>query len=382
MTAGEEMQRGEEGEVGEEGEKAALPVNYFDGRSSRAHAALLQINGEQAHITQRFGGLPVAQVALKDIQWPERTRYGARIAQLPHGASVQSLDADAWDAWAVSHGLGQSLLVRAQQSWRGVAIALVLLMGVVSAAYQWGLPVFARGATAVVPHEVDEVLGRNALVQIDASMMKPTQLSPETQSRIRERFAQGVQQTYGANAPRYQLEFRQSSIGPNAFALPGGTMVMTDELVELVKDDDVLMGVLGHELGHVTHRHGMRQLVHVTAMQAALGVAFGDYGSLITMAPLLLGSMAYSRDHEREADLESLRFMRAARVSPLVMVKFFEAVRAEQAAKARAKNGTSTESATDAKRETKTRKTPLGISIISSHPADEERMRLFREAAR
>ena len=362
--------------------QVALQVDYFDGRSSRAHAALLQIKDQQAHITQRSSGLPVAQVALKDIQWPERTRYGARIAQFPDGASVQSLDAAAWDAWAVAHGLGQSGVVRAQQSWRGVAVALVLLMGVVGAAYQWGLPVFARGATAVVPHEVDEVLGRNALIQIDASLMKPTQLPRETQSRIRQRFAQAVQQTYGADGPRYQLEFRQSSIGPNAFALPGGTMVMTDELVELVKDDDVLMGVLGHELGHVTARHGMRQLVQVTAMQAALGVAFGDYGSLITLAPLVLGSMAYSREHEREADAESIRFMRAARISPLVMVKFFEVVRAEQAAKARAKNAASAESATEAKRETKTRKTPLSISIISSHPADEERMRLFREAVR
>ncbi len=359
----------------------ALPVDYFDGHSSRSHAALLQIQERFAVITQRSDGLPLARVPVTTIQWPERTRYGARMAQLPGGASVQTRESDAWDAWASAQGLSQSVLVRAQQSWRGVAVALMLLIVVAGAAYRWGLPVFARGATALVPHAVDEVLGRNALIQIDASLMKPTQLSRETQTRIRQRFAQGVQQTYGVDAPSYQLEFRKSTIGPNAFAVPGGTMVMTDELVELVKDDEVLMGVLGHELGHVVHRHGMRQLVQVTAMHAALGVAFGDYGSLITMAPLLLGSMAYSRDHEREADVESIRFMRAARISPLVMVKFFEAVRAEQAAKAHEKTRPDAESATGSKPETKTRKTPLGISIISSHPADEERMRSFREAA-
>lgn len=352
---------------------AALEVDYFDGRSSRSHAALLQINDKQALITQRSDGSFLARVAVKDIQWPERTRYGARIAQLPGGASVQTRDAHAWDAWAAAQGLGDSVLVRAQQSWRGVAVALVLLVAVVGLAYQWGLPVFARGATALVPQAVDEILGRNALIQIDASLMNPTQLSLETQTRIRQRFAQGVQQTYGADAPRYQLEFRQSTIGPNAFALPGGTMVMTDELVQLVKDDDVLMGVLGHELGHVTARHGMRQLVKVTAMQTVLSVAFGDYGSLITMAPLVLGSMAYSRDHEREADVESIRFMRSAAVSPLVMVKFFEVVRAEQQARQKRSGSPAA---------TKTQKTPLGVSIISSHPADEERMRLFREAAK
>lgn len=368
--------------AGEADDAVALAVDYFDGRSSRSYPALVQIKDMQALITQRSDRLLLARVAAKDVQWPERTRYGARIAQLPGGATVQTRDAAAWDTWAAAQRLGQSMVVRAQQSWRGVAVALVLLVTTLGAVYQWGLPVFARAATAVVPHAVDEILGRNALIQIDASLMKPTKLPPETQSRIRQRFAQGVQQAYGADAPGYQLEFRQSTIGPNAFALPGGTMVMTDELVELVRDDDVLMGVLGHELGHVAHRHGMRQLVQVTAMQAALGVAFGDYGSLITMAPLVLGSMAYSRDHEREADAESIRFMRAARISPLVMVKFFETVRAEQAAKARTKSGPGAESAQDPKRETKTRKTPLGISIISSHPADEERMRLFREASK
>jgi Zn-dependent protease with chaperone function len=361
---------------------AALEVDYFDGRSSRSHAALLQIKDQFAVITLRSDESPLARVAVKDVRWPERTRYGARMAQLPDGASVQSRDSNAWDVWAATQGLGQSIVVRAQQSWRGVAIALVLLMATVGAAYRWGLPVFSKAVTAIVPHEVDEALGRNALAQIDSSMMAPTRLSRDTQTRIRQRFANGVKQTYGGAIPTYQLEFRRSTIGPNAFALPGGTMVLTDELVELVKDDDVLVAVLGHELGHVTHRHGMRQLVQVTAMQVALAVAFGDYGSVITLAPLVLGSMAYSRDHEREADAESIRFMQSAGISPLVMVKFFEVVRAEQAAKARAKDGPGAESATAPQRETKTRKTPLGISIISSHPADEERMRNFREAAK
>jgi Zn-dependent protease with chaperone function len=351
---------------------AALEVDYFDGRSSRSHAALLQIKNEQVLVTQRTDESPLARVALKDVRWPERTRYGARIAQLPEGASVQSRDSNAWDAWAAAQGLSQSMVVRAQQSWRGVALALVLLLAVVGGTYRWGLPVFAQAVTAAVPHALDELLGRNALAQIDTGMMKPSQLPAATQARIRQRFDQGVKQTFGTSPPAYQLEFRQSTIGPNAFALPGGTMVMTDELVQLVNDDEVLMGVLGHELGHVTARHGIRQLVQATAMQVALGVAFGDYGNLITLAPLVLGSMAYSRDHEREADAQSIRFMRAAGVSPLVMVKFFEAVRAEQRAKH--KGG-------DSAKTTKTQKTPLGISIISSHPADEERMRLFREAA-
>jgi predicted Zn-dependent protease len=340
----------------------ALEVDYFDGRNSRPQAALLQITEQTAQVISRLDGVLITSAALQSVQWPERTRHGARTAQLPGGASLHSRDAAAWDAWVGAHVQSDSLVVRAQQSWRGVATAVALLVLVVAAMYQWGLPLAARSATALVPPTVDETLGRNALAQIDGKWMKPSKLPQETQTRIRQRFAKAVQQTYGTAPPAYQLEFRQSTIGPNAFALPGGTMVMTDELVNLVNDDEVVLGVMGHELGHVTQRHGMRQLVQVTALQTALSVAFGDYGSLITTAPLVLGSMGYSREHEREADAESIRFMRAAGISPLVMVKFFEAVRAEQKAK--------------------TAKTPLGISIISSHPADEERIQVFKDAAR
>jgi predicted Zn-dependent protease len=243
-----------------------------------------------------------------------------------------------------------------------VLVALAVMVCISAAAYQWGLPAAARTIATWIPLSVDEALGRNALAQIDGTWMQPSQLPLDVQTRLRERFGAAMQAAYPQGVPAHRLEFRKSKIGPNAFALPGGTMVLTDELVKLVDDDSVVLGVLGHEIGHVTLRHGMRQLVQLGVLQGALSIAFGDYGSLITTAPLLLGGAAYSRDAEREADAHTIRFMQANRISPLVMVKFFEAMRAEQ--------------------KTKDKSTPLGISIISSHPADEERMEKFRQAAR
>ena len=311
-------------------------------------------------IKARDGAL-VSTLLAKDVQWPERTRHGARMAQLPDGASLQSRDATAWDHWVLQHAVRESLVVRAQQSWRGVAVAAALLVSGFGAFYLWGLPAVAQAIVTVVPHSVDAALGRTALAQVEQAWMLPSQLPQEVQDRLRERFAKAVRLSHSGDPPAYQLLFRQSTVGPNAFALPGGTMVMTDELVDLLKDDDVVMGVLGHELGHVTHRHGMRQLVQVTVLQTALSAAFGDYASIIAYAPLVLGTMGYSREHERQADAESVTFMRAAGISPRVMVRFFEAVRAEQ--------------------KTRTKSSPLGISIISSHPGDEERVRFFREGA-
>jgi Zn-dependent protease with chaperone function len=334
------------------------------------------------------------------MRWPEATARGARIIEFTEKAPPEwegaqlhwpaDQDPKVFDAWVAQHvparaNPSMSFIVRAQQTWRGVAAAFVLLVGVLWAMYLYGLPVAARGITALVPAAADQAIGRNALQQIDGRFMKPSKLPIDDQTRIRERFLAGVKKQYPGNAPQIQLEFRKSEIGPNAFALPGGIMVMTDELVELVKDDEVVLGVLGHELGHITHCHGMRQLVQVGVLQGVLSVAFGDYGSLITAAPLILGSMAYSRAHEREADDDSIAYMKAAGISPLVMVKFFQAARAYKPPK-QDKDGNElppspevpTEK-TDKPKEVK--KTPLGFSIISSHPLDEERMDKFRKAA-
>jgi Zn-dependent protease with chaperone function len=337
-------------------------MRYFDGRSSKPQDVMLSILQPLTLIHRASDGVLMHSVAAKSVQWPERTRHGARIVNLPDGAQLHADDARNYDAWAAAHlPRAESAVVRAQQSWRGVLVATLLLATLLGAFYRWGLPVAARGIASLVPLTVDETLGRNALAQIDGQWMLPSKLPLDTQTRLRTRFGEAMQLAYPGAVPTYQLEFRQSKIGPNAFALPGGTMVMTDELVKLVNDDDVVMGVMGHEIGHVTLRHGVRQLVHLAVIQGVLSVAFGDYGTLITTAPLILGSMGYSRDAEREADAHSIKFMHANRISPLVMVKFFEAMRAEQ--------------------KTKTKTTPLGISIISSHPADEERMDNFRAAA-
>jgi Zn-dependent protease with chaperone function len=385
-----------------------LMLHLFDGRSARAQPVLLQIDEHSAHILKRPEGDLLIKIALQDLhkqlRFPEATRRGARIIEFTEKAAPAWQDAQLhappdlaptqFDAWISQHvprraNPSTGWVVRAQQSWRGVAVAFVLLMAVLAGMTTWGLPVAARGITALVPLTADEAIGRNALSQIDGRWMKPSQLPLEVQQRIRTRFEAGLKAQYPSNTPKIQLEFRKSQIGPNAFALPGGFMVMTDDLVDLVKDDDTVLGVLGHELGHITRRHGMRQLVQVGVLQGVLSIAFGDYGSLITAAPLILGSMAYSRAHEREADDDSIVFMRAAGISPLAMVKFFEAARNYQPPK-KDKDGNDVPPSAEPKPEPpadkadqapKTKKTPLGFSIISSHPLDEERMDKFRKAA-
>jgi Zn-dependent protease with chaperone function len=387
--------------VMDDAEGGAFRLDLLDGRSTQAQSVMLQINDHSAQVLSAKNGQKLIEIPLRELHrqlsFPEATARGARILEFTDKAAadwqgaqlhVRRDDHAAFDAWARAHvpsraNASAGLIARAQQSWRGVAAAFVLLLGVLWGLYLYGLPVAARGITALVPQTADEVIGRNALSQIDGRWMKPSKLPPETQARLKARFEAGLKAQYPSDTPKIQLEFRASQIGPNAFALPGGIMVMTDELVDLVKDDDTVLGVLGHELGHITRRHGMRQLVQVGVLQGVLSIAFGDYGSLITAAPLILGSMAYSRAHEREADDDSIAFMRAAGINPLAMVKFFQAARNYKPPK-KDKDGNPLPPdapAEQANKPPEVKKTPLGFSIISSHPLDEERMDKFRKAA-
>ncbi|WP_326533194.1 M48 family metallopeptidase [Pseudorhodoferax sp.] len=340
-----------------------LSARYFDGRSARARPVLLRLQGGQLRIE---GEDFVRELPAAAVQWPERTRHGLRVADLPHGGSLQCDDAAAWDAWRGAAGHRDSWTVRAQQSWRGVLACVVALVLLAWAFQQWGIPAVARGVAAAAPAHVDAALGQAVLRAVDESLMRPSRLPAATQDRVRGAFAAHLRAS-GEALPDWQLLFRDSRIGPNALALPGGMLVLTDQLVALVDEDpEVITAVLAHELGHVRHRHGLRMVVQVGLLGAAASLVLGDFSTVLAGAPVLLGQAHYSRAAEREADAEAERLLRAAGISPAVMLRLFERL-AEQRRKQAADQAAAEPSW-------------LGLAF-ATHPADAERIRFFEEAA-
>ncbi|WP_431095970.1 M48 family metallopeptidase [Polaromonas aquatica] len=374
-----------------------LSASYFDGTSARARPVTLQVEGD--HLLVNGEGFH-RDVPLRKVRWPERTRHGMRVAHFTDGGSVQCADAEAWDDWSRSSGRRDSLVVTMQQSWRWVAASALALVVLLAALQQWGLPVAARAVVAVTPLSVDNMLGETSLAAIDEHLMRPSRLSAAEQARLREAFAKAVSAMPPGSVPSWQLVFRRSRIGPNAFALPGGTMVMTDELVELVgRDDKVVTAVLAHELGHVRHRHGLRMLVQVTALGGLAAMVVGDFSTVLAGVPVLLGQASYSRDAEREADQEAVRILKAAGISPAVMVTLFERIAAQKDEETKKNDKPGASGSTGNTANTASTSTPgeaaenakpdgklpdqdswLGIAF-ASHPTDAERVRFFMDAA-
>jgi Zn-dependent protease with chaperone function len=363
---------------------AELQAEYFDGRSGQAHPVRLRTQDRELLIE---GDAVALRVPLRDLRWPERQRHGTRRIVLDSGGIVRCADAAAFDAFARSAGAGESITVRVQQSWKLTLAAVLVLIGVAVAGYRWGLPAAAHAVLAFVPDAVDERVGASAYDAIAPWLLKPSRVAPERQQRLRSTFEQAVTRAHSPRAAaRIQLRFHAAPrLGTNAFALPGGIIVVSDEMLQrLDQRDDVVLGVLGHELAHVQRRHGMRLLVQTTLLGAATSVAFGDFSTLLAGVPALLGQLGYSRDLEREADDDAVAFLHANGISPLVMITLFEALArpagAPRGAQAASEPASATEAASAPAAPAPASVQGLGIAF-SSHPADAERIARFRNAA-
>jgi Zn-dependent protease with chaperone function len=352
-------------------EQDFLAVDLFDGRSALPRRVHLSLSEGQARLTSTDTDQVLLQYDARQVQWPERTRHGARIAQLPDGGSLHALTPSEWDAWMVRHGHRSSAVVHAQLSWRATLAALVVLMAGLWGAYEWGLPLAAQGVLALTPRSVDQKVGEVAIDSLEGQWFKPSELPPATQARLTEAFDSAAQKarlphsaTQHVSHVPYKIVFRRSRIGPNALAFPDGTIVITDELVKLLEgQDQVLVGVFAHEWGHVRERHSMRLLIQASALGAITSLVIGDFSSVLAGAPAVLGHLGYSRDLEREADDTCIEVLRANDISPTVMVTLFEKL--AQAQKERDKDSHSSSDSGP------------GVAY-SSHPSDAERIARFQ----
>ena len=140
----------------------------------------------------------------------------------------------------------------------------------------------------------------------------------------------------------------------NAFALPGGHVVVYTGLLRLAHSPEEVAGVLAHEVQHVELRHTLKNLIHDLGWRAVLSLALGDLGGGVWAGMASrLGTLKYGRDLEREADLKALEGLRRAGIAADGLVDFFAKL---------------------------ARMEGMGVALLSSHPTSEERISALRSA--
>jgi predicted Zn-dependent protease len=117
----------------------------------------------------------------------------------------------------------------------------------------------------------------------------------------------------------------------NAFAVPGGYVYIYTGILKTMKDESELMGVLGHEIGHVTRHHYRDALAKETGLQLLLQALVGnDAGQIKTLVAQSFGALAslsFSRDNESDADKTGTRYLAATGRNPLGIAKYFQRVK-------------------------------------------------------
>lgn len=281
----------------------------YDGESSEPVPVDLSVDaGGRATIAQ----IPGFSAPFADLEIQPRIGNSARHIRLPGGQYLESGDNDEIDRlcelWRPSR---EGLPHRLEANMKLVFVSLfgLLLLGYGFVVY--GIPVLSEKITEQLPVSLDIKMAEHALQQMDQLVFQPTQLSEERRETLQELFSSLTPED---EERVYRLYFRSSdSIGANAFALPDGTIVMTDQLVELATNDTMLASILLHEIGHIKHRHAVQGTVRQAGISAVILLFTGDVGtasSLVLLLPTILLQANYSQEFEWQSDTYALQQMR------------------------------------------------------------------------
>lgn len=226
-------------------------------------------------------------------------------------------------------------------------------------------PVTGRKSLVIIPAGEELSLGEQSFTQIKTKekVSQNGELN-ERVSRVGRRIARAV----GDELPDARWEFVVfESKDVNAFALPGGKVGVYTGLIELVESDDELATVIGHEIGHVTARHGAERMSEAVVMAAAgeLGAAVVEaktdagrgelfrlaYGGVTTLGRVL----PHSRANESEADRMGAIYAARAGYDPRAAITFWQKMVAKKNA-AKPGSGGAFE------------------ALLSTHPPDQKRI--------
>ncbi|MBA4382200.1 MAG: Zn-dependent protease, partial [Sideroxydans sp.] len=198
---------------------------------------------------------------------------------------------------------------------------------VLIASYVYLLPWSAEAIAKRVPDGVLQKMGSSTLDTLDKLMLQPSKLDTARQQALVAAYAK--LRPLPDSKMSYHIVFRSSPrMGPNAFALPDGTIVMLDELVALTENDDEIVAVLAHERGHIEQRHAMRMVLQSSAVGLVMTWYMGDVSSLLATVPAVILQATYSRDMERESDEYAERTLKLNGLSPCLLATALEKLEA------------------------------------------------------
>lgn len=335
----------------------SLLASYYDGLSTRQQNVSLSINQGLLEIC---GEEILRVIPLSDVTISSKLGNTPRLLHFADGAHCEVKDHARLEVLLQDAGIkAHSLVSRLGNTWHYILAAALVTISIIIASFYWGLPWLANITAARIPPSITLALDNHFLSIVDEGMLQPSALSTAKQNSLKQRFdtLKAAHET-----PPHDLKFRNSkTVGANAFALPGGTIVATDQLIALAKNDEEIIAVLAHELGHVSERHPLRQLLQSSVVGLVMTWYLGDISTLLAAAPTLLLETSYSRNFERRADRYAATLLTLNNISPSRLADILEKLESSHSVKAPAPKDSTT-----------------WTELFSTHPDTAERIKNLR----
>lgn len=293
-----------------------MEADFFDGESARRHRMTVILEGDEL----------VGQGSDAAFRWPvgdvrviEARSGRVRLARKGTAARL-SMNVEDWEALSglsVTGAMAKTdrgerrLILRL--SAVGVGLALALFIGV---------PLAAVPLARATPPALEARLGRSMVGQLTVAL-PPCEGDPESVVAING-LANRLSRTADTAFPVRVLVVQASMV--NAFALPGGTVLVTSGLIAEAEGPDELAGVLAHEIAHIERRHVMVSVWRSLGLGLVLDAVLGGGTGAGQQAVLLAGNLTeqrFSREAESEADQRAFEFLAAEGISTRGMAAFF-----------------------------------------------------------
>lgn len=303
--------------------RPALAGTYADGESARLHAVTVALDGDTLALDGE--GIAVRWQVAKLRRLPDRPDGAAVISEKGSDARlwIGASDRDVLRTWFPR-------LFAPGRTRRGTLILGAALTGIAVASLAFlfvGLPLLSRPLAHAVPLDVERRMGEQT-----NQMVTWFTDECETGEEARAALDSLGSRLHAVSDSPFEFRLRIVDAGfPNAFALPGGRILVTDELIDEMESPDELAGVLAHEAAHVAQRHVMaaqlREMGFGVLLELLIGGGSGA-GQEIARTGATLESLRHTRGAESEADDYALQYLVAADMNPHGLADFFERMQA------------------------------------------------------
>ena len=309
------------------------PARYYDGRTARAHPVEVEIEPDGLSIFDADGGL-VARWPADAVLRVEKPRRGEPVRLGLEGTTARLVVEHGWVVAALAAaappaaGGGRRMrrMVLRTSAWAAAAAGSVAVVVFVL------IPLLAAQLAAITPEPIKQRAGEVALPRIAAAVAYPDGGGGEAEFcdyrggvSALETLARRVTAGLESPPPLRLVVVRADLV--NAFALPGGYVVLTHGLIRAAESPEEVAGVLAHEVGHVAHDHVTEAIYRTTAISMLVSLLVGDvtFGVAGALTEIAINGR-HSREAERAADRYAVELLNASGIDGGGLARFFERI--------------------------------------------------------